>query len=361
MPDRPIIGDDARIYIKYVGNHGLHEDIRWLINVGRFPVGCRVLDVGCGTGTLVATLAGERQFARSVIGIELSQDLVVHARNITDRIGGTIIHGDFMQWTPSGVWRPDTMVMSYFLHHCDDAGQHLRNAASLLPHGGRLYILDRVALDQSALDSFPRFWEEQYRSAHEWSEDMPRLMTSSGLVNEAKRSGFTFIGQQICPHDKRNDTDRFPKTLMEFWRNEGGRAFPAILVVSPAHQGFIDEIVRFLKTEDLLISRRCSVSYSDNLIRTIYRHCPWREPLIQFIAEECPERTVTALEIGGDSSNPDLLARLGQFKKAHRNRWKNIEGPVTPTGFKAIILPFHVAEPYESEELAQAVGLSPER
>ena len=97
--------------------------------------------------------------------------------------------------------------------------------------------------------------------------------------------------------------------------------------------------------------------YSDELIRTIYERCPWREPLLRFVGDVCPDRNATALSIVGDTTTPDLLDRVGQFKKSHRDRWQNIEGAVTVNGFRPIILPFHVAEPYESEALARVVGL----
>jgi SAM-dependent methyltransferase len=357
MPDRPITGDDARLYINHVASHGLHEDIRWLLDVGRFPVGCCVLDVGCGTGTLVATLAGEKQFARSVMGVELSQELADHAHRTIRGSGGTVVRGDFLHWTPPAGWQPDTAIMSFYLHHCDDSARHLRRAAALLPHGGRLYVLDRVALDQTALDTFPKYWEEQYHSAHEWAEDMPTLETVSSLIDSAKAEGFAFVRQEICPHDRRVGSQRFPKTLMEFWRREDGRSFPAIVVVSPAHQGVLDEIVEQLGQEGLQVSVRRPVPYSDDLIRTIYARCPWREPLLRFVGEVCPDRNATALAIAGNAMSPDLLNRLGQFKKTHRDRWQSIDGPVAANGFRAIILPFHVAEPYESEALAQVVGL----
>lgn len=360
MSDRPITGDDARLYIDHVAGHGLHDDIRWLLEVGRFPVGCCVLDVGCGTGALVAALAGEKQFARSVIGVELSQELSDHASQTVDGTAGTVVQGDFLSWLPPAGWQPDTAIMSFYLHHCEDSGQHLRRAASLLPHGGRLYVLDRMALDQSALEAFPRFWEEQYRSAHEWAEDMPRLTTACGMIDAATEAGFAFVRQQVCPHDRRLGAERFPKTLMEFWRREAGRSFPAVVVVSPAHQSVLDEIVHHLETAGLQVGGRHPVPYSNDLIRTIYERCPWREPLLQFVGEICSERTATALPILGDTAKPALLARLGEFKKTHRDRWQSIKGPVAANGFRAIILPFHVAEPYESEALARVVGLPTE-
>jgi hypothetical protein len=250
--------------------------------------------------------------------------------------------------------------MSYFLHHCEDASLHLRNAADMLPHGGRLYILDRVAIDQSALDAFPLFWEEHYRAAHEWREEMPRLATVSGLIDAAKEAGFDFVRRLVCPHDRRDGAGRFPKTLMEFWRHEAGRGFPAVLVVSPAHKANVDDITQHLHAAGLQASGRHPVLYSDDLIRTIYERCPWRELLLRFVGEVCPARNATAITISGDTTSPDLLDRVGHFKKVHRERWHNIEGSVNTDGFRPIILPFHVAEPYESEALVRVVGLSTE-
>lgn len=358
MADRPITGDDASLYLQHVAGHGLHEDTRWLMDVGRFPVGSCMLDVGCGTGTLVAALAGEKQFARSIIGVELSPELSDHARRVVDGLNGTIVHEDFLTWSLPAGWQPDTLVMSYFLHHSDDSSSHLRKAAALLPHGGRLYVIDRLALDKQALDVFPRFWQEHYRADHEWYEEMPRLTTISGLTAAAAEAGFDFVRRQVCPHDNRVDAEGFPKTLMEYWRHEPGRAFPAVAVVSPAHLAVVDEIIQQLTSMGLQVIGRHIVPYSDDLIRTIYGRCPWREPLLRFVGEICAERNATALHLEGDNKMPALLDRLSQFKKTHRDRWRNINGPVTADGIRAIILPFHVAEPYESEALARVVGLS---
>lgn len=357
MPDRPITGRDADLYIDNVLRHGLHEDTRWLIDVGRFPVGCRILDVGCGTGTLVRALAGEKQFARSVHGVELSRELADHSRRHVS--GDSVItHADFLLWSPPEDWQPDTVVMSFYLHHTGDVVPHLKKAAGLLPHGGRLYILDRLALNRLALDTFPQFWKEQYRQAHEWHEEIPNLMMFDSLADAAQECGFKLVRRTVCPHDRRVGTEGFPKTLMEFWRHEPARFFPAVLVISPAHQADIDNIIQELASVNLHVAERLCVPYSDDLIRIVYERCPWRESLLQFVAEICPSRLATALPLIGDYTTPDLLDRLSTFKKERRKLWRHIYGPNSEGNIQAIILPFHVPEPYETEDLAEAIGLT---
>ncbi|MFO0957169.1 MAG: class I SAM-dependent methyltransferase [Isosphaeraceae bacterium] len=356
MSDRPIIGRDAALYIDHVVGHGLHQDTQWLIDVGRFPVGCRILDVGCGTGTLIAALAGEKQFARSIHGVELSPELADHAQRKIG-VGGVISQADFLVWTPPEGWQPDTVVMSYYLHHTGDVVPHLKKAAGLLPHGGRLYVFDRLALDRPALDTFPRFWEERYRQAHEWQEEMPNLMTFDSLADVARACGFDLVRRTVCTHDRRAGVEGFPKTLMEFWLHEPGRCFPAVLVVSPAHQAYIDEVVQRLASEGLHSAERRGVSYSDDLLRIVYERCPWREPLIRFVAEVCPSRVAMAIPLAGDYTTPELLDRLSTFKKERRKLWPDILGPKDGDGIQGVILPFHVPEPYEAEDLAAVIGL----
>lgn len=247
--------------------------------------------------------------------------------------------------------------MGYYLHHTGDVVSHLKKAAGLLPHGGRLYVLDRLALDRLALEAFPQFWEEQYRQAHEWREEIPNLMTFDSLADAARECGFNLVRRTVCPHDRRAGAEGFPKTLMEFWRHEPGRFFPAVLVVSPAHQANVDDVVRELVSVDLHAAERRLVPYSDDLIRNVYERCPWREPLLRFVAEVCPSRLATALPLAGNYTTPELLDRLSTFKKERRKLWPDIHGPKGNDGIQAIILPFHVPEPYEAEFLAAVVGL----
>ena len=358
MSSYPIAGKEAALYLGNVVRHGLHEDTRWLIDVGRFPVGCRVVDAGCGSGTLVAALADDRRFARSVIGVELSPELAQHAASRLDGNSGSVVHADFLEWSPPVGWQPEALVMSFFLHHTEDFLPYLRRAAELLPHGGRLYVMDRIALDDSALRRFQRFWESHYRAEHEWKEAVPNLTTIAGLTDAARGAGFAFVERSVCPHDKRIGARKFPKTLMQFWRMDRGRRFLPILVVSPCHLAVVGEIVRELEISGLHVTKRLNVFYSNDFVRRIYQRCPWLEVLLDFISVSCPKRVATVLLIDGDSKGPAALSRLVNFKRTHRERWQSFVGRRGKNGVVPMILPFHVPEPYESEELAALVGLS---
>src|SRR3954454_23932647 len=106
MSSHPIDGDDARMYLPAVGNHGLEDDGAWLLEAGRFPVGCRVLDIGCGGGAFVVRLAAAREYARSVVGVEASGVLASHAADRAELLGAAVYHADFLGWQPPDDWRP---------------------------------------------------------------------------------------------------------------------------------------------------------------------------------------------------------------------------------------------------------------
>ncbi len=358
MNDRPITKQDAAAYIENVSNHGIEVDTQWIIDAGRFPVGCCVLDVGSGTGKLAYTLAAQKDFHRSVRGVELSPELVLHAAKQWQLPNLQFTECDFLQHCLPPEWNPDTIVMSFYLHHCEDHTAHLEQAAGLLPHGGRLYIFDRIAVDEVSRTEFERFWESEYRVAHEWNESMPNLCTVAGLIDTAARAGFHYIRHEINPHDQRPGTKKFPKTLIEFWRHKPAHTFPAVALISPAHQHLTAEIVDTLESEGLSVHSTKQVKYTTDLIHQLYERCPWKECLGNFVIEKCSDSEATAIVLAGDTSTPEILQQLTRFKKTTRERWGSISG-VERNGMRPMILPFHVAEPYEAETLVQLLGIEP--
>ena len=51
-------------YIENVKNHKIYKDIEWLMQVGRFPVSSNILDIGCGTGSLLRELGKKPEYNR---------------------------------------------------------------------------------------------------------------------------------------------------------------------------------------------------------------------------------------------------------------------------------------------------------
>jgi SAM-dependent methyltransferase len=356
MPKRPIVQKDADTYIKNVENHGIEADTQWLINEGRFPVGCCVIDVGSGTGRLAIRLGAEAEYYRTVIGIELSPELVVHATKQVTIPNVSFVEDDFLEWESPANFRANTLVMSYYLHHCDDRLANLQKAASLFDHGGRFYVFDRIAADHSAVIEFQQFWEREYRDAHEWDEELPNIYCAQDLIEAATAAGFRFVRSVLCPHDRRAGAERFPKRLLEFWRQETGHRFPAVALVSPAHQKCVGEIINELAVEGMGIKQRNQVAYTGDLIQNLYEHCPWKEYLAGFVAKVCPHAIATALILQGDSTDPRLLQQLIQFKKRTRRKWDSICGSEF-NGIRPMILPFHVAEPHECETLVRLLRI----
>lgn len=356
MLDGSIIGKDAKLYIENIEKHNIENDIKWLLENARFPVGCKVLDVGCGTGKLIYSLLSDEQFSRSVKGVEISSELVSFSKDLLKRFPKTIFHSNFLDWENPKNWYPDTIVMSFFLHHCQKNSDFLDKAYKLLPHGGRLYIFDRIATNKKSLFLFKDYWENYYKNEHEWEENIPNLKTLKTLINEVSKLGFKFVKKTVSQFDLRPGTEGFPKTLLEFWKSENNNSsFPAVLVVSPMHQNFIDEIKIELNKHGLSISKTIKFFYSNDLIKSFYYSAPWRDILVDFVNEISPNRIATAIFIEGDYNNPDLLRDLSEFKLNTRNLWPNFQGNINTQGFKPMILPFHVPEPYESQDLVEKI------
>jgi ArsR family transcriptional regulator len=141
--------------------------------VGLIPASWTVADLGCGTGSLVASLAPH---AQHVIGVDASEEMLAAARA---RLGGManveLRHGS-LESLPIETASVDAATMMLVLHHLPTPAAAIAEAARILRPGGRLLVIDMAP-----------HGHEEYRQqmGHVWlgfsEEQIKRLLTQSGL------------------------------------------------------------------------------------------------------------------------------------------------------------------------------------
>ncbi|MCB9476038.1 MAG: class I SAM-dependent methyltransferase [Deltaproteobacteria bacterium] len=143
--------------------------------------GRRILDVGCGSGDLMAQFLGH---GWSPVGIEPSEHAVANAKargliveqgNFPEDAGRVAEHGPFY-----------ALVMSNVLEHLPDPALALRTAADLLEPEGLLLLWVPVA------DG----WQQRWTPRTWFNLDLPRHMsicTRRGLASLLRQTGFDIL------------------------------------------------------------------------------------------------------------------------------------------------------------------------
>lgn len=136
--------DDAAASFDDEPDHGLRDpDVRaaWAELLTRHlpPAPCRVLDLGCGTGTLSVLLAS---LGYVVVGADLSGGMLARARAKASSAGVEVplVQGDAAAPPVSGPF--DAPVCRHVLWALPDPGRCLARWAALLRPGGRLVLVE---------------------------------------------------------------------------------------------------------------------------------------------------------------------------------------------------------------------------
>ncbi|HUR85625.1 MAG TPA: class I SAM-dependent methyltransferase [Solirubrobacteraceae bacterium] len=112
-----------------------HEDPRPDVQALIAPRGLRVLDVGCGAGSLAAGL--KTAGAAHVAGIELDSSAAARARERLDVVvEGSVLDADL----PFREGEFDVLVFADVLEHLPDPDAALRRCLPLLAPGGRVVV-----------------------------------------------------------------------------------------------------------------------------------------------------------------------------------------------------------------------------
>lgn len=100
------------------------------------PAGGRVLDVGCGTGAFLATLA-EREPALALVGLDLTPALLAEARRRAP--AALLVEGD-AEAPPFTDGAFDVVCSLNVLHHLRDPERHVAVLAGLCRPGGTVFL-----------------------------------------------------------------------------------------------------------------------------------------------------------------------------------------------------------------------------
>jgi ubiquinone/menaquinone biosynthesis C-methylase UbiE len=150
---------------------GVRHLYQRLIDQADVPPGARLLDIGCGTGSLLV-LAAEQQPTVTATGIDPDPRVLVRARRKAGRAGRQVrfdqgFGGDLPY--PDGSF--DRVFSSLMLHHVQDPAAAVREAARVLAPGGSCHVVDFVG---HGLD------KRQAHAGHRHA-DIGQLLAEAGL------------------------------------------------------------------------------------------------------------------------------------------------------------------------------------
>ena len=154
--------------------------------------GQRVLDIGCGTGRLVAALAPKS----SVWGIDASAEMLAVARN---RVPGNVKLKLARAEDPPFKESWFDRVVYWLVIHLLDRGAAFSAARRLLAPGGRVCV---VTFDSSY---FSDYWLNRYFPRFE-AIDRARFPTAAELDRELREAGFSEV--RLLKHHQNDRIDR---------------------------------------------------------------------------------------------------------------------------------------------------------
>lgn len=247
----------------------------------------RVLDLGCGTGTLalLATELGHR-----VTGVDLSPAMAGRAREKLSGRDAEILVGDASR-PPVGERTFDVIIARHVLWLLPDPDAVLRHWASLLRPGGRFVLIEGV-----------------------WS--------GTGLPPARLMSGLAPLTERV--HYERLSADR------ELWGrpvDDERYALVARTTVPGRHTEVVDVHLILRRGDEVLLARRSGTGYGDGLLHGPSGHVESGEDVRAAMIREAAE------EIGLDLAPDDLRvavvmqhrgpaggARIGWFFEAEYGR-----------------------------------------
>ena len=166
-----------------------------LLEQAALRAGHRVLDIGCGTGTL-AVLIKRRYPEVEVVGLDPDPKALARAARKAQRAALSIqLDRGFADELPYPEGSFDRVFSSFMLHHVegDAKAATLREVRRVLKPGARFHLLDFATSDSHSPGRISRWLHSSHRLHDNADERILSLMRQAGLADPrrvATRSGF---------------------------------------------------------------------------------------------------------------------------------------------------------------------------
>ncbi len=176
--------------------HASGPDLAALVEEATLSGKERVLDMGCGAGHTALALAPK---AASVVAVDVTPEMVALTAKLAQERGFTNLEARQADVAalPFEGGSFDLVTSRLSAHHYADPQQALREAARVLQPGGKLLLIDTVAPEDPALDTFYQAWELLRDRSHvrNWrASEWLRMAAAAGLKAEV-------IGRWAVPID----------------------------------------------------------------------------------------------------------------------------------------------------------------
>jgi ubiquinone/menaquinone biosynthesis C-methylase UbiE len=145
--------------------------------------GHRVLDIGCGTGSL-AVLIKRRHPDVEVVGLDPDPRALARARHKAQRAAVSIqLDRGFSDGLPYEDNAFDRVFSSFMLHHLESSEKEttLREVRRVLKPSGRFHLLDFATPDSNSAGRLTRWLHSGHRLKDNTDEQFLSLMRQAGL------------------------------------------------------------------------------------------------------------------------------------------------------------------------------------
>ena len=185
----PAAGRDVflPLYDPMVSLMGFGRAVQELISQANIERAHSVLDVGCGTGTLIVMLK-RRYSAVEVVGVDPDSKALQRARKKVGRAGVSVqLDQGFADELPYGEQSFDRVFSSFMFHHLDEEERERtsREVLRVLKPGGSFHLLDFVASETSH-GFFERLFAGHALMKTNTNERILQLITRAGFTNVTK-------------------------------------------------------------------------------------------------------------------------------------------------------------------------------